>query len=222
MATRWQIEHAGRRIEVEPESPWSGYIVRLFVDGEQVGETKRNERRITVEADGLVVTTWLSRLGTSIQRAELVAGEGTAPIPLEPEPGTRAARREAWARRHPGLYSARHAAAGVGEVLLGVIGIALFLPLLLRLLPDVAIDLPSIDLPLPSIDLPSIDLPLPSIDLPALPGWARAILDTTKYWVPILIGVAFALREYDRRKRHAGAPEDEPSPPDDVRRADRP
>lgn len=207
MATRWQLEHEGRRIEVEPENPWSGYVLRLFVDGEQVREVKRDGRRITVESDGIAVTAWLSRWGASIQRAELVAGEGAQPIPLAPEAGTRAARREEWGRRHPGLYSARHAAAGVGEVLIGVVVLALLVPLLLRLLPDVSIDTPSIDLPLPDVDLPSIDLPLPQIDL-TMPGWVRAIADTTKYWVPILIGIGFALREYDRRKRQAGGGED--------------
>lgn len=204
MATRWQIEHAGRRLEVEPDnSSWSGNVVRLFADGEQVAEVKKGEKKVTVEHDGLQVKTWLSWTGGTIQRAELVAHEGAEPLPLEPAPGSRAARREAWARDHPGLYSARHAAKGVGEVLIGLIGFAFLLRLLAALVPDISIDLPEIDLPLPSIDLPLPEVDPPDVDLPAVPAWLRAIGETSKYWLPILIGVAIALGEYDRRRKQA-------------------
>lgn len=196
-STRWQIEHDGRRIEIEPDSSsWSGNVVRMFVDGEQVAEVEKGEKKLSVEHDGLTVKTWLSWTGSTIQRAELTAGDDAEPLPLEPRPGTRAARREAWAREHPGLYSARHAAKGVGEVLVGLVGFAFLLRLLASLLPDISIDLPEVDLP-----LPSFSIPLPDVDLPAMPGWVRAIADTSKYWLPILIGLAFALGEYDRRRR---------------------
>lgn len=204
-ATRWQIEHDGRRIEIEPDSSsWSGNVVRMFVDGEQVAEVKKGEKKLSVEHDGLTVKTWLSWTGSKIQRAELTAaGDDAEPRPLEPRPGTRAARREAWAREHPGLYSARHAAKGVGEVLIGLIGFAFLLRLLAALVPDISIDLPEIDLPLPSISLPLPEVDAPDVDLPAMPAWVRAIADTSKYWFPILIGIAFALGEYDRRRRQA-------------------
>lgn len=218
MATRWGIEHDGRRIEIEPESAWSGNVVRLFVDGEQVAEVKKNERRITVEgADGLSVKTWLSWTGGAIQRAELIGRDGADPIPLEPEPGSRAARREAWAREHPGLYSARHAAKGVGEVVIGLVGFAFLLRLLGGLAPDVSIDLPAIHLPLPSIDLPLPDVDPPDVDLPTMPAWLRAIGETSKYWMPIAIGIAIALGEHRRRRRQAQRREehagDRPSAP---------
>jgi len=219
MATRWGIEHDGRRIEVEPDnSSWSGTVVRLFVDGEQVAEVKKGEKKITVEsADGLSVKTWLSWSGGTIQRAELTAHDGAEPLPLEPEPGSRAARREAWAREHPGLYSARHAAKGVGEVLIGLVGFAFLLRLLAGLVPDISIDLPEIDLPLPSIDLPLPAVDPPDVDLPAVPAWIRAIGETSKYWTPIAIGIAIAVGEYRRRRRQAERREardgERPSPP---------
>jgi hypothetical protein len=61
-----------------------------------------------------------------------------------------------------------------------------------------SIDLPEI--PRPSIDLP--DLPVPSIEVP---GWVKDVLRTKQYWLPVLIGVALALREWNRRRaRDAG------------------
>ncbi len=207
-ATRWQIEHRGRLIEVEPDSSsWSGNVVRMFVDGEQVAEVKKGEKKLAVEHDDLAVKTWLSWTGGRIQRAELTDsaadGDDAMPLPLEPRPGTRAARREAWAREHPGLYSARHAATGVGEVVIGLIGFAFLLRILAALLPDISIDLPELDLPLPSISIPLPQIDAPDVDLPAVPGWIRAIGETSRYWLPIVIGLAVAAGEYDRRRRQA-------------------
>lgn len=191
MAKRFAIVHAGRRIEVEPSGSWSGTTVRLLLDGDEVAEAK-GSKRVTVKACGLTVRTWLAWHGESITRAELVVDgdEDARPIALDPPPGTLAARREAFARRHPGLYAARHAVSGVGKVVLGLIGISFAV----RLLPDISLDLP----------LPSINLPLPSIDLPDAPeppAWLLAIFESAKYWGPVLAGIAYAAVEYRRRRR---------------------
>lgn len=196
MAKRFGIDHDGRRIEVQPHGDWSGTTVRLLLDGEEVPHAK-GSKRVTVSADGLEVRTWLPWHGERFTRAELVVdGDRSRPIPLDPPPGTLAARREAFARRHPALYSAHHAVAGVGSVLLGLIGFSF----LLQLLPAISIDLPlpSIDLPLPSIELPTLDLPEP-------PAWLVAFLESAKYWGPILAGLAYAIVEYRRRRRHRAA-----------------
>ena len=134
--------------------------------------------------------------GMSIASAELVRDAGE-PLPLEPAPGSRAAKRARLERERPGLYAARHVAKGVGKAVLALIGIA-FLFKLLPAIPWPSLDLP--ELPLPSIELP--DLPLPSIDLPSLelPGWIKAILLTMAIWLPVLIGIALALREWRRRR----------------------
>lgn len=187
---RWSVEHEGRLVEAEPEGTWGETTVRLFVDGEPTDKRKGNHR-ITLRGEGFEVRVWPSFSGESFKRAELVAGDDV-PVPLDPPPGTLSARVEAFGRRHPALWSARHALGGAGSVLLGLIGISF----LLRLLPDI-----DIDLPLPEIPFP--DLPLPSIDLPSvsLPGWVEAILDSSKYWVPIVIGICLAVAEYRRRRR---------------------
>jgi hypothetical protein len=97
-----------------------------------------------------------------------------------------AARRERLERERPGLYAARHVAKGVAQVGAALIGIGF----VIRLLPDFS-------LPLPSVDLP--DIPLPRIDLEP-PDWIAAILQTKIYWLPIVLGLVIALREWRRRR----------------------
>jgi hypothetical protein len=126
---------------------------------------------------------------------------GGEEIWFTPPEGSRAARRERLARRHPRLLAARHVAAAVAKVLLPLPAIAL-----LARIPRPDIDLPELDLPdfdlpdlRPDIDWPDIDLSwLPDI---ALPGWAQAVLQTAKYWGPVLGAVLIALQEHQRRKR---------------------
>lgn len=80
---------------------------------------------------------------------------------------------------------------------------------LLSLLPDFNINwptlptLPTIELPTPN--LPQIQLPTPSfnfdINLPPAPDWLLFLLEYSKVWIPILIGIAigiFALRNYKK------------------------
>lgn len=84
-----------------------------------------------------------------------------------------------------------------------------FVKWLLSYLPDFDITLPSlptfpqIELPTPS--LPQIQLPTPNINidinLPELPAWVEPLLDYSKIWVPILIGIVvglLALRNYKK------------------------
>jgi len=84
-----------------------------------------------------------------------------------------------------------------------------FVKWLLSFLPDFDITLPSlptfpqIELPTPS--LPQIQLPTPNINidinLPELPAWVEPLLDYSKIWVPILIGIVvglLALRNYKK------------------------
>lgn len=123
--------------------------------------------------------------------------------PFAPPPGTLPARWLDLQERHPRLWAARHVVLAVGRVLVALLGIAALVQMLLRpVLSWLAGLLPSIDLPLipwPDIDLPSIPWPdLPDVSLPA---WLVAVLDTAKYWGPILIGVVLAVREV-RKKAH--------------------
>lgn len=196
MPTAFSLDHLGRRIELVPESSWQGDRVHLLVDGEHVAAAKSDGRNTVVAAGGIVVRAVVPWHGMSIASAELVRDDGE-PLPLAPAPGSRAARRAQLQRERPGLYAARHVAKGVGKALLALIGIA-FLFKFLPAIPWPSLDLP--ELPLPSIGLP--DLPLPSIDLPSfeLPGWIKAILLTKAIWLPVLIGIVLALREWRKRR----------------------
>ena len=187
MPTTFSIEHDGRHIEVVPESTLKRDVVRLRIDGEVVGEAKPNGADTVLAGDGVEVHVVMPWHGVTITRAELVAPEG--PIRLAPESGSAAARRERLERERPGLYAARHVAKGVAQVVAAVLGIGF----LIRLLPDLAIPLPNVDLP---------EIPLPDIDLPALesPGWLAAILASKIYWLPIVLGLVIALREWRRRR----------------------
>jgi hypothetical protein len=191
MPTAFVIEHDGRRIELVPESSLKQDRVLLLVDGEQVAEAKPDGANTVVEGGGFAVRAVMPWHGASIKRAELVPREGD-PVPLEPAPGSAAARRARLERERPGLYAGRHVAKGVGQALLALIGLAF----LVRFLPG--LPLPSIDPPdLPSIDLPG--LPVPDVDVP---GWVKDMLESKQYWLPVLIGVGLAPREW--RKRHRG------------------
>ena len=50
-------------------------------------------------------------------------------------------------------------------------------------------------------DLPRI--PLPSLPLPdvTVPDWVRTVLESKKYWMPILVAVLVARAEVRRRRR---------------------
>jgi hypothetical protein len=131
-----------------------------------------------------------------------------------PPPGSLAARLLAFERDHPHLWASRLVVLAVTKVVLGVLGVTAFIKLLLQpvltwlrgLLPD--FDLPSIpwpDFDLPAIPWPDIDLP----DLPAAPGWLQALLDTAKFWGPVLAAVGLAVREVQRRRRPADRTEED-------------
>jgi hypothetical protein len=189
-------QHRGQLVEVIPDSLWERDRIRLLVDGEEVAETKANGPKTVLAGDGFEIRAVTPLWGGSVIRAELMPADGGTPVALEPEPGTRAARRAEFERGHPRLYASRHVLKGAGQVALAIIG----LTFLLRLLPAIPwpdVDLPSVPLP----DLPAI--PWPDIELPSIaaPEWIKEVLRTKQYWLPIVIGIALASAELTRRRR---------------------
>ncbi len=126
---------------------------------------------------------------------------------FDPAPGTFAARLREVEERRPRLWASRHVVLAVGKVAATVLGLAVLLQALVRpllewltgLLPRV--DLPSI--PWPDVDLPAI--PWPDVDLPdlSIPGWLQAVLNTAKYWGPVLVAVAVAAHEVRKKRRES-------------------
>jgi hypothetical protein len=179
MPTAFSIEHDGRHIEVVPESTMTHDCVRLLIDGEPVAEAKPNGADTVVAGDGVEVRVVMPWHGVSITRAELVAPDGL--VRLAPEPGSAAARREQLERERPGLYAVRHVVKGVAQALAAVIGIGFAI----RLLPDI-----SLPIDLPDIDPPSLEPP----------DWIASILASKAIWLPVILGVVIALREWRRRR----------------------
>lgn len=116
------------------------------------------------------------------------------------------ARFAGFQERHPRLYASRHIAVALLEIGAVLLGLNLFFKHIFDLIPWPNISMPDINVP--SIDLPSI--PLPNVELPnfTMPGWLRAVLSTTKCWVPLLIAVGIAVHEVQKR-RTAAANENE-------------
>jgi hypothetical protein len=194
MPAAFSTHHQGQRIEVVPDSLWERDRIRLLVDGEPVDETKANGPKTRLKGEDFEIRAVTPLWGGSVTRAELVPAGGGEPIALDPEPGTRAAKRAQFEREHPNLYAARHVVKGAAQVALALIG----LTFLLSLIPDIHIDLPQIDLP----DIPWPEIPWPHIDLPhvEIPHWVREVLQSKKYWLPIVIGVLLARAELRRRR----------------------
>lgn len=206
--------------------------------GEPAGGPERPEQTVLVLS---VIPGMISTASLLVPRPEPVAGgtegDGLAEPaggdaaerhPFDPPQGTLAARLLAFQRRHPRLYAGRHVALAVGEVVLGVLGLALFVQLdPWRVVGWITERLPHV--PWPAITWPDIDLPAipwPYIgwpDLPnlSLPGWLQAVIGTAKYWVPVLVAVGVAAHEVERRKsrpsgvsgRSIGAPGPDPTDP---------
>jgi hypothetical protein len=189
MPAAFTTHHRGRRIEVVPDSLWERDRIRLLVDGETVDETKAQGPKTRLNGAGFEIRAVTPLWGGSVTRAELVPRDGGDPIVLEPEPGTRAARRARFEREHPRWYAARHVGKGAAQVALALVG----LTFLLSLIPDI-----TIDVDLPHIDLPAV--PWPHVDLPQLPAWLREVLQSKKYWLPLVIGILVANAELERRR----------------------
>ena len=174
------------------------------VDGAEVARATSMDDNPELKANG-----WgrlkLKASMTGVHRATLSVGQGA--VDMEPEPGSRAARREERIRQHPRRHAIVQGIVAAVKVVLPLFGIGF----ILNLLPDWDLpDIPWPDIPWPSIDLPDIpwpsidlpDIPWPSIDLPSipwpdwsLPGWLDPVLDAAKYIFPVLVAIGIALGE---------------------------
>lgn len=138
--------------------------------------------------------------------------DGKEIVHFDPPPGSAAEARLESIAASPWKRVLYPVAAGVGKS--GwAIAMLILLPLLGRLLNPVldwiAERIPDFDIPWPDISLPSIpwpDITLPSINLPeiTLPGWVAFLLEYSKVWIPLLIGLAIAVVAVrrSRRSRH--------------------
>ncbi|MDO9352785.1 MAG: hypothetical protein Q7T55_03770, partial [Solirubrobacteraceae bacterium] len=206
---RWRLgrEDHAHVVAIASSGTFSRTIV-WTVDGQEVARKRTSEERVTLAADGhdLAVTMKISDWSDSARRVRLFAASSSSAAhavaltglggeDFHPDPGTKAARRQARMAAHPTRYTIQRTAtaiAGVGVPLLVIwllgqlIGQIAFPDVDLPEIPVPDIDLPSI--PMPSIDLPDVDLPA----LPALPGWVKEILGALKYVFPVAVAFVIA------------------------------
>ena len=127
--------------------------------------------------------------------------EGSEVVHFDPPPGSAAEARLEAIAASPWKRVVYPVAAGVGKSGWAIAMIVL-LPLIGRLLSPIldwiAERIPDIDIPWPDISLPSVpwpDISLPTINLPEVnvPGWVEFLLEYSKVWVPLVVGVAIAV-----------------------------
>lgn len=147
--------------------------------------------------------------------------EGDTVVEFDPPAGSRGARRRETMQSSELKRTLIPMAEGLGKggwalavLVLGPI-ISRFISWLLGFLPDwdlpdlPDIQLPHMDLPVPS--LPDFNLPVPDIDLPEfpeVPEWVLWLLEYSKIWVPVIIGIVIgvvALRNHRRSEREKAA-----------------
>lgn len=137
--------------------------------------------------------------------------DGKEVVHFDPPPGSAAEARLEAIAASPWKRVVYPVAAGVGKS--GwAIAMLLLLPLLGRILEPVlnwiSERIPDFEIPWPDWSLPQIpwpDINLPSISLPSVspPGWVEFLLEYSKVWVPLVIGVAIAVVtiRHSRRSR---------------------
>ena len=119
-------------------------------------------------------------------------------VDLEPEVGSKAARRRIWMHQHPRLYAGR-------QIVLAAIGLAagvLVTWLLGRLWHLIPWDwVPQIKLPrIPWPDIPWPSIPWPGLPDINLPDWLGTVLDAAKFVAPVVFAGWLAVRESRRRR----------------------
>lgn len=214
---RWRLAHDGAQ-HVLAITAGSGLkrTFRWTVDGDEVAEKRTSDDRFTLVADGrpLALAIRMATFGDSARRVSLFEADNTAivhataatgigGIELDPDPGTKAARRNEKMATHPWRYTAQRTVTAIATIVLPLLFFWL-LAQVLGALPKPDVDLPDIPLPDVNVDLPDIpwpDLDLPSLDLPDLPGWTKPIRDAAPYVVPVLIAFAIARVEVRRRRQ---------------------
>lgn len=179
---------------------------RVVLDGGERGAL--GLRMPTLVGPARRVTWWAPDQPGSVESEPLTAAHlGVGGLDLDPEPGSKAAEREAWIRAHPRQYAARRTAAAIAKVVVPLVLLWLLARVALPAIPwpEWSIPWPSIpwpQIPWPSIPWPDWRIPWPDFSLPqvTVPAWLRWILENAKYVVPVVIATVLAQRELKRRR----------------------
>lgn len=209
--------------EKDPAEASPGFV--LLRDGALVARAREiGDHKVSLEAEppgsgkftsglsafsGPLVQMRSSAFSTAVR--QVTFRDGKEVVHFDPPPGSAAEARLDAIAASPWKRVVYPLAAGVGKS--GwAIAMILLLPLLGRLLERIfdwiAERVPDIEIPWPDVTLPSIpwpDISVPSVNLPevSLPGWAEFLLEYSKVWIPLLIGVALGVLavRHSRRSR---------------------
>lgn len=196
----WTAHLRGRDYALATDSSWKGNRIVLRIDGHVVKEQVVHGERETISLG--VGRSLTLRFGMAGALKRATVRDGDVDLDLDAPPGTKAARLQAWGRQHPRLYAIRHVLSSGLGILLGLIGINWLIRLIRPYLPEVSFpEIPWPDIPRPQISLPRI--PWPRLDFLDItpPAWVVVLLDTSKYWMPLLVGVLVAIWEVRRQRR---------------------
>lgn len=208
----WTIRHDG--IDFDVVTGDGTRATRLLADGIEVDRQTADywEASTLTYADTMFEVRWGPR-NTITACVLLDPNDEDEPtkIPLAPPPGSKAAKQEAFQREHPTAYVIRRAAWAGAEVLIGLLGIGAIVGALLPRLDLSWIPAPSLPEWVPDISAPDwlryldvfywlsrLGLSWPDV---GIPGWAEAVLEQKKYWLPIVIAVFVAIGQVQRRRK---------------------
>lgn len=221
---RWTLATGDEKHLVEIQDAGLGRRITWSVDGAEVATRRTSDERVVLDggphgALGVRLpaflgparrVTWYSpHAGTGAELGAVACAHASyGGLDLDPEPGSKAAAREAWIREHPRQYAARRAGGAAAGALLAVVAIWLLSQIHIPW-PDWHLRIPWPDITLPDIPWPSISIPWPDWQPPALPDWLRELLAKVKYVWPALLAAGLAhaevrrRREQDARKAHS-------------------
>lgn len=196
---RWHLTRDGHEHVVEVAQGSLTRRVSWSQDGTERATKKTSDETIVLAgAEAGAVRLKFGLVGparrVTLHDSEAEAHIGLGGTDLEPEAGSRAARRAEWIGAHPHLHTARQTAIAAAGV-----GVPILLVWLLTLVPWPSIPWPSIpwtSIPWPDINLPSI--PWPDINLPDLPDWVDTV---RKFAIPVFIAFFIARGEVRRRRK---------------------
>lgn len=228
----WERVEAGQLHRVEIAEAGLQRVVTWSIDGAMVATKRTTESRVVLTPEGEGVEGWALAVklptftgparrvslfrGSGRSSAQVRAETGVGGLDLVPDPGSKAAAREAYIREHPRMFTARSTAVGVVKVIAPFVlawlaarfVFSLSWPDWLPRIPWPEIDPPDINLPdvdLPDIDLPAIPWPevdLPDVNVPEIPAWLKWLVDKLPLIVPVLVAFGLARAEVKRRRTH--------------------
>lgn len=210
---RWLLQHEGAEHVVEIVPSGVGRRVTWAIDGEEVAAKTGHDDRIVLDGGmhGALavrmpallgparrVTWWSSGQGVA---AVAAAAVGIGGLDLDPEPGSAAARREAWIRAHPRRYAARRIGTRTAGLVAVIVATWLLTQVVVPAIPWPDWRLPEIpwpQVPWPQIAWPSP--PWPDWSLPTIPEWLRTIARYTQFLWPVVLAAVLTRAELRRRR----------------------